>query len=103
MGDDLAELDATAQAELVRTGDATPTELVDAAIDRIEAVQPTLNAVTTMRFDRALDEAKLTDDGRGQGCADGPFRGVPFLVKDLAIPLEGEPAHDGMRALKEAG
>src|SRR4051812_16178197 len=103
MGDDLAQLDATAQAELVRNGEATPTELVTAAIARIEALQPTLNALTTMRFERALDEAKLADDGKGKAGPDAPFRGVPFLVKDLAIPMEGEPAHEGMRALKEAG
>ncbi len=103
MGDDLAQLDATAQAELVRNGDATPTELVTAAIARIEALQPTLNALTTSRFDRALDEAKLADRGEGKAGPDAPFRGVPFLVKDLAIPMEGEPAHEGMRALKEAG
>lgn len=103
MGDDLAQLDATAQADLVRNGDATPTELVTAAIARIEALQPTLNALTTNRFDRALDEAKLADQGRGKAGPDAPFRGVPFLVKDLAIPMEGEPMHEGMCALKEAG
>jgi amidase len=102
MGDDLAQLDATAQAELIRTGAATPTELVTAAIERIEALQPTLNALTTNRFERALDEAKMTGDGGGKSAPDAPFRGVPFLVKDLAIPMEGEPEHEGMRALKES-
>ncbi len=102
MGDDLAQLDATAQADLVRRGDATPTELVTAAIARIEALQPTLNALTTNRFERALDEAKLADEGEGKARPEAPFRGVPFLVKDLAIPMEGEPEHEGMRALKES-
>src|SRR6476619_3947994 len=103
MGDDLAELDATAQAELVRRGDASPTELTQAAIARVEALQPTLNALTTNRFDRALDEAARADRGATPGTSDAPFRGVPFLVKDLAIPMAGEPAHEGMRTLKEAG
>ena len=103
MGDDLAQLDATAQAALVRNGDATPSELVEAAIARIETLQPTLNALTTNRFERALDDAKLADAGEGVATADAPFRGVPFLLKDLAIPMAGEPAYDGMRALKEAG
>ncbi len=103
MGDDLAQLDATAQAELVRNGDATPTELVTAAITRIEQLQPKLNALTTNRFERALDEAAQSDAGTGHAGPDAPFRGVPFLVKDLAIPMAGEPAHEGMRALKEAG
>jgi amidase len=103
MGDDLAQLDATAQAELVRNGDATATELTRAAIERIEALQPRVNALTTNRFERALEEAALTDQGQGVAPADAPFRGVPFLVKDLAIPMAGEPAHEGMRALKESG
>ncbi|MGZ6994770.1 MAG: amidase [Acidimicrobiia bacterium] len=102
MGDDLAQLDATGQAELVRNGDVTPTELVTAAIARIEALQPKLNALTTNRFERALEEATLADANKGVAPADAPFRGVPFLVKDLAIPMAGEPAHEGMRALKEA-
>lgn len=103
MGDELARLDATAQAELVRRGDAKPSELVAEAIARIETLQPTLNALTTDRFDRATEEAALADRGDGIGGSDAPFRGVPFLIKDLAIPMAGEPAHEGMRALKDAG
>jgi amidase len=103
MGDDLAQLDATAQSELVRNGDATATELTRAAIERIEALQPKVNALTTNRFERAVEEAALSDQGQGVAPPDAPFRGVPFLVKDLAIPMAGEPAHEGMRALKEAG
>ncbi|HEY1741370.1 MAG TPA: amidase, partial [Acidimicrobiia bacterium] len=67
--DDLAALDATAQAELVRTKQASPAELVDAAIARIEALNPTLNAVIHERFDKARAAAKGT-------LPDGPFRGV---------------------------
>ncbi len=93
--DALATLDATAQADLVRRGEASPRELVDAAIARIEACNPRLNAVITERFDAARAEA--TAGGRG-----GPFHGVPFLLKDLACPMAGEPALDGMRAAKQA-
>lgn len=96
MADDLAHLDATAQADLVRAGDATALELVDAAIARIEAVDPGLNAVVLRRFEAARADA--TGD-----LPEGPFRGVPFLTKDLACPTAGEPATDGMRAAKEAG
>jgi amidase len=98
MGDssDLAALDATGQAELVRSGDATPSELVDAAITRIEKLQPELNALTTERFERARDEASST------ALPDGPLRGVPFLLKDLACSVEGEPAYEGMEALRLA-
>ena len=53
--DDLAVLDATAQAELVRTKQASPAELVDAAIARIEALNPALNAVIHERFDKARE------------------------------------------------
>jgi amidase len=96
MSDPLAFLDATAQAELVRRGDASPLELVDAAIARIERLDPQLNAVIHRNFDRAreLANGKLPD---------GPFRGVPFLLKDLDVAADGLPMHAGTRFLKEAG
>ncbi len=97
MGDDLAALDATAQAELVRRGDATPLELVDGAIARIERLNPKLNAVIHEHFDRARAEARGT-------LPDGPFRGVPFLLKDLAGGhAAGDPHHWGTRFLRDAG
>lgn len=89
-------LDATAQAELVREGEVTPLELAEAAIERIEALDGDLNAVIHRRFSEALDEIE-------SGLPDGPFRGVPFLVKDLFADTAGDPAHHGNRALKEAG
>ena len=95
--DPLAMLDATAQAELVASGEATPLELVDAAIARIEAIDPELNAVVLRRFEHARAEATADD------LPSGPFRGVPFLTKDLACPTEGEPQTDGMHAAKDAG
>lgn len=100
MADDFAHLDATAQAELVRRGDVTPTELVDAAIARVEAIDPQLNAVVLRRFDQARDEARALASGIEE---DAPFRGVPFLTKDLSCATEGEPYTDGMRVLKDAG
>src|SRR5581483_389846 len=96
MNDDLAWMDATAQAELVRTGEVSPGELVDAAIARIEKVDPQLNAVIHQRFDAARREAE-------GALPDGPFRGVPFLVKDLYAGSAGDPLHNGTRVLKEAG
>ncbi|HYV59508.1 MAG TPA: amidase, partial [Acidimicrobiia bacterium] len=95
MTDDLAFLDATAQAELVRCGQVSPVELVDAAINRIEKLDPELNAVIHPRFDRARDEAAAA------ALPDGPFRGVPTLFKDLMCAVEGEPYHEGMRFLKD--
>lgn len=96
--DDLAWLDATAQAELVRTKEVTPVELVAAAIERIERVDPSLNSVIHRRFERATEEA-----GDGGELPDGPFRGVPFVVKDLFAPTAGDPMHNGMKALRDAG
>lgn len=94
MGDDLKALDATAQAELVRTGKASPAELVDAAIARIERDNPKLNAVNIPLLQRARDAA------RGD-LPDGPFRGVPFLIKDLELHWKGVPLHCGMQVLKD--
>jgi amidase len=96
MGDDLSRLDAVAQAELVRTRKASPAELVDAAIDRIERVNPKLNAVIHRFFERAREQAR---DG---ALPDGPFRGVPFLLKDLFGHTQGDPMHFGARFLKES-
>jgi amidase len=93
--DDLASLDATAQAALVRSGEVTPLELVDAAIVRIEKLNPELNAVIHPTFDKARAAAASPD------LPDGPFRGVPFLIKDILCTVAGEPYHDGMRFLKE--
>ena len=96
MSDSFAHLDATAQADLVRRGEATPLELVDAAIARVERLNPQLNAVIHERFERARAEA--TGD-----LPDGPFRGVPIVVKDLDGSVAGEPTHLGNRLLKELG
>jgi amidase len=86
-------LDATAQAELVRTGEVSPKELVEAAIARIEAVNPHLDAVIRTRFDEAREEA-----GRVAG---GPFRGVPFLYKDLGCMVAGEPTSFGVGPMSD--
>jgi amidase len=90
----LADLDATAQADLVRSGDATARELVEAAIGRIEALDPQLNAVVTPMFDDALRRA-------GAVRGDEPFAGVPFLLKDLVVECEGVRFTEGSRFLGE--
>lgn len=87
--------DATTQAARVRAGEVSPAELVDAAIDRIEKLNPQLNAVITDRFERARQEA-------AGPLPDGPFRGVPVLIKDLHCPSAGDRRCEGMRVLKEA-
>jgi amidase len=89
-------MDATAQAELVRSGEASPAELVDAAIERIEDLNPELNAVIHPLFEKAREAA-------ASELPDGPFRGVPFVLKDLGPHSEGDPFHEGTKFAKEAG
>ena len=104
-------LDATGLAALVRDAHVSPSELVEAAIERIESRNPRLNAVVSRTFDRARQQA------RGE-LPDGPFRGVPFLLKDMLAIEAGvcttsackffqafAPARDSelVRRLKSAG
>ena len=96
MSDDLSSLDATAMAELVRDGEATPLELVDAAIERVESLNGELNAVIHPLFEEAREAAQ------GE-LPDGPFKGVPFVLKDLGAAYAGQPLHLGMQVLKDAG
>src|SRR5438093_4902586 len=98
MADTLGDHDATGLAGLVRAGEITPAELVGAAIARIEAVDPQLNAVIHPRFERARDEAARLPVGRAAGA---PFAGVPFLVKVITCHQAGEPFHGGMRFLRD--
>ena len=95
MTEDLARLDATAQAELVRIGEVSPEELTLAAIERAERINPELNAIIHPLYEQGLEES------RGE-LPEGPFQGVPFLFKDLGAGLAGQPLHMGMKALKEA-
>ena len=91
---EVAALDATAQAELVSSGEVSAAELVESAIRRTEQVNPELNAVIHELFEEGLEAA------RGD-IPDGPFRGVPFLLKDLGASLAGQPYHLGMQLLKD--
>jgi amidase len=92
--DEATWLDATAQAELVRRGEVSPAELAEAAIARIEAVNPKLDAVIRTRFGAALREAE-------GDLPDGPFRGVPILFKDLGCTVAGEPTAFGLGPLRD--
>ena len=88
---ELSRMDATAQADLVRTGQVTATELVESAIDRIEALNPLLNAVISTSYDEALR--------RAAGPLDGRLAGVPYLLKDLVVERAGTPFTEGSRSL----
>jgi amidase len=83
------EHDATGLAELVRTRQISAEEVVEAAIARIEARNPSLNAVVHTQFERARREA--------QQPGTGGFAGVPFLLKDLSAEDAGEPSTSSCR------
>ncbi|MCS6900329.1 MAG: amidase [Myxococcales bacterium] len=91
---DLGAYDALGLAELVRKKEVSPLDLIDAAIARIEEVNPRLNAIVTRMYERAREEAQ----GR---LPEGPFTGVPFLVKDLAQPVAGVRFTRGSRFFAE--
>lgn len=80
--EEFALMDATEQAELVRRKQVKPVELVEAAIERIERWNPKLNAVITPMYEEARKAAQDV-------LPDGPFRGVPFLLKDLQASFAG--------------
>ncbi len=86
---DYAEHDATALAEKVRSGEVTAEELLATAKNRAAEVNPRLNAI--------VDEVGPTS----AGVTEGPFAGVPFLIKDLMQDLAGYPTSGGSRSLAE--
>ncbi|MDT5108102.1 MAG: amidase [Mycobacterium sp.] len=96
LADQTRWMDATDQAALVASGEVSPSELLEAAIERIERIDPTLNAVVIRWFDHARETAA------GADLPDGPFRGVPFLIKDLFAEYAGQRFSNGNVALKEA-
>ena len=87
---DYSSYDAIGLAQLVRSGDVSSPELVDAAIAQVERLDGAINAVVYRDFDqaRALAAGPLPA---------GPFTGVPFLVKDFGIGVAGWPCTSGSR------
>lgn len=90
----ILEMDATGQAAAIARGELSPTEVVEASIRRAESVNPTLNSVIHEFYDEAREQA-------AGALPEGPFRGVPFLFKDLGACLAGQPLHTGSHVLKE--
>jgi amidase len=84
------DYDGLGLAELVRKKEVKPSELVEEAIGRIEKVNPQINAVIHKMYDRGREAAE-------GDLPDGPFRGVPFLLKDLEVAYAGEPLRSGSR------
>lgn len=79
---DYGKYDGLGLAALVKRGEVAPVELLDEAIARTEAINPKINAVIMKHYDEARAQI-------ARGLPDGPFKGVPFLLKDLHLLLEG--------------
>jgi amidase len=92
--DDFGTYDALGLAELVKTGEVTSRELVESAIEGIEAVNPRLNAVIRTFY----DTARATADA---GAPNGPFEGVPYMMKELASMWEGVPQTNSCAYFKD--
>jgi amidase/6-aminohexanoate-cyclic-dimer hydrolase len=90
---EFGDYDAVGLAELVRKGEVSAIELLDEAIARLDAVEPKLNAAPIRHDDFAREQI-------GRGLPNGPFRGVPFLLKDLT-PLAGTRTTYGSRAYRD--
>ncbi|MES2434441.1 MAG: amidase [Pseudomonadota bacterium] len=89
---DLGARDATELAAMVASGEVTPTELLDAALAAVEARNPAINAVV-------LVQEAAARRAIAEGLPRGPFRGVPFLLKDLGCEAVDFPGHNGSRLL----
>ena len=90
----LDDHDALGLAALIRRGDVAPLEILDATVARIEARNPAVNAVVHRCYDEA--HAELAD-----GLPDGPFAGLPFLLKDLYTFRRGQPCGNGSQWLND--
>jgi amidase len=92
--DEYASFDALALAELVRKKEVKPVELIDAAIEKIERLNPNLNAVITPLFEQARKAAS-------GDLPQGPFTGAPYLLKDIGAVLGGVRMTMGTAFLKD--
>ncbi|MGR7027164.1 amidase [Geodermatophilus sp. URMC 62] len=102
MSEDLAYATATELAARIRRRDLSPVELLDAVIARIEARNPSLNALVFTAFEEARDRARQAERALTSGEAIGALHGVPTAIKDLFDFKPGWPAtFGGVRALKD--
>ncbi len=114
---DLAFTPATELVALIRDKKLSPVELTRAVLERIERLNPKLNAFVTVTADLAMDAAKKAEQAAMKGASLGPIHGIPFTIKDLAVTAgvptkfgsfiheKNVPAFDApfVRRLKEAG
>ena len=92
--------DAMALAHLIRTKQVSPVEVVQAHLDRIELVNPKVNAITTLLAKQALQVAKTAEKAVLDGQDLGVFHGVPFSIKDV-IDVAGVVTHGGSKLLAD--
>src|SRR5262244_3993136 len=92
--EEFASFDGLGLAELVRGRHVSPSELLDAAVSQVEARNPELNAVVTKLYDHARSAIAA-------GLPDGPFTGVPYLLKDLGAHYEGAVTSFGSALFKD--
>ncbi|MCI4646446.1 MAG: amidase [Hyphomonadaceae bacterium] len=91
--DEYANYDGLGLAALVKTGEVTPSELLETAIDRARAAQAELNCFSALFPEIAQDQIDT-------GLPEGPFHGVPFATKDLVVAIKGAPLANGSRAFR---
>ncbi|MFY2786751.1 amidase [Rhodococcus sp. MALMAid1271] len=91
--DEYRKYDGLGLAELVSEGEVTPRELLDCALTRAAAIDPSLNSIVRLMPEQA--------DARVMDTLDGPFAGVPFLIKDLSQDYAGLPTASGSRSLTQ--
>ncbi len=89
-----ASYDGLGLAKLVQNGDVTPSELLEDAYTAIDAINPKLNGVVACVSDVAKGEI-------ASGLPDGPFKGVPFLVKELGMQMKGTPSRCGSKLTED--
>src|SRR6266508_2772749 len=98
---ELWRMGATQLADAIRSGEASSREVIEAHLRRIEEVNPSINAVTVLLDEHALEAAKAADRAVARGGDLPPLHGVPFTVKGC-IDLVGTPTTQGLKAFAEA-
>jgi len=88
------DFDGLGLADLIRRGEVTAADVLEAAIERIEHHNPAVNAVVWRMYDRA--RARIN-----RKLVDGPFAGVPYLLKDLGLAYRGAPMTNGSRSMRD--
>lgn len=100
MTGEFSNYDAIGLGELVQRGEASPAELLDATIENIEKINPTINAVVHKMYEQAHETAKEWSVVKKKDPSESPiFCGVPFLLKDLLSEYKGAPFSEGCKAV----